>query len=841
MKIAEEYKKHEQLWKDNYLFDPEREVFFTENKATFKHPKDYEHWEVEQINPRAYLATRMEEMGATDRDIVFKMIGGVNLAKNEKVDQIIFQNNPFGDIGIMQYGLDRVPHTFSVRGTESTSSTNREEYHYVTRHSPETEKITGTRYDFTKAKVAPFWPPNLIEHYEEPENSKDFESEFDFFDTLILTEGMFKAFAASLNSLPVMGLTSIAHFRDKKTDNLHPEIFQYLKKKKCKKFVILWDGDCRNISETDLKEKNDLAKRPNQFYSYAAKIQSYVTSLPAFSKLQIFFATINTDESNGYAKGIDDLLLNKKNNVQPIIDEFRQIGEMPGQLIQWIDISTDKGLKKMREFFNLNYFVNFYEYHKEKIKDSNFVFQGNSYEVKNGRPIQLASAELKSYLRIGDDFYQQQDVPMSKTDEGEVLTVKRLVPRKKETIIQDHGKRALDLITRHKGFVNIPDHVNYQQVIHGYWNLYFDVKHPKESGPFPHIEILLKHLFQEYFDNEMIYDYFSVLWRMPKQKLPIIALVSKANNTGKSTFMYLVNHIFKENAVVVSNSDLANNFNSHWIDKLVVMCEETILEKPAAWEKLKSTSTADIPQMREEKNKGAAPIEINIHYILASNHEKNFLKVSEYDTRLWVLKAPSFAKEIKDFKAKLLTEIPSFVNFIENRKIKYEYTGARMFFDPKDYRTKAFNQLAQASEPGLAKDLRAKITELFLATKVHEIRMGTEDIKNEFGLRQERNYIDSVLENFLNYERDKNPETGKTRNTTYSYSIPDPAAPGSFLERKRDGRFYAFKIQDFVDPNEYETGLEIKAQTPGGKQLKISNLSNTKRSKRRLTEKKPKE
>lgn len=144
-----------------------------------------------------------------------------------------------------------------------------------------------------------------------------------------------------------------------------------------------------------------------------------------------------------------------------------------------------------------------------------------------------------------------------------------------------------------------------------------------------------------------------------------------------------------------------------------------------------------------------------------------------------------------------------------------------MFFDPKDYRTKAFDDLAQASEPGLVKDLRAKLADLFLATKSPEIRMGTEDIKNEFGLRQERNYLDNVLENYLGMEREKNPETGKTKNTTYTYAIPDPTMAGSFITRKRDGRFYCFKYTDFVNANEYETSLETKENA---QQLSISNL-----------------
>ncbi|MBK6938570.1 MAG: hypothetical protein IPH18_18275 [Chitinophagaceae bacterium] len=48
------------------------------------------------------------------------------------------------------------------------------------------------------------------------------------------------------------------------------------------------------------------------------------------------------------------------------------------------------------------------------------------------------------------------------------------------------------------------------------------------------------------------------------QRLPIICLVSRDNETGKSTFGNLLKAIFTDNATTVGNSDLADDFNSFW-------------------------------------------------------------------------------------------------------------------------------------------------------------------------------------------------------------------------------------------------------------------------------------
>src|SRR5205085_128408 len=100
-----------------------------------------------------------------------------------------------------------------------------------------------------------------------------------------------------------------------------------------------------------------------------------------------------------------------------------------------------------------------------------------------------------------------------------------------------------------------------------------------------------KDLNTEYYQLGL--DYMQLLYTRPTQKLPILCLVSRENETGKSTFAMLLKNIFTANAAVVGNADLADNFNAHWASKLLIVCDETKIDKQSVVEKVKSLSTAD--------------------------------------------------------------------------------------------------------------------------------------------------------------------------------------------------------------------------------------------------------
>lgn len=774
MKLNKDAERYAELYRNGFLYDEATKTIYRSNPKK-KVPEPYEDWIIEDYKKDDYLKQRLKELGITPAKNIIELYGGLNIPQSQKNGHKIFNANKFGDIEILQYDLDRQVLTFKPKGLENDSVSNREQYRYQTRLHPYHESMCVGKYDFTNALNTPFWHKNLIEQYEKKENVETFG----------ITEGQFKSFTASQYGLNIVGLTSISHYKSKKTNTIHADIIKYLKACEVEKLVILWDGDCRNISSSAIENKEDLAKRPNDFYKFASTIRKLVQDFFPARKLQIYFATIKTEDLNEHPKGIDDLLNAYQKNRKEIKKDFEQIGEMPCKYFDWINITLDNGVKNMRAYFYLDFPSNFYKFHEEQIGKQDFVFFGTVYKIENGEPLKKIDANVKNYKRIGNDWYNYKMVPVLTSKDGEFKMEKELLPWSKTNIVEDHTKHVIPHIERFDKFVNFPSHINYRQVINGCWNLYHDLQHDTREGDFPYIEKLLKHLFQDQYT--MILDYLTILYRKPTEKLPVICLVSRLQSTGKSTFISLLKMIFGQNMANISSQDLIGDFNAHWTSKLVVASEETLLEKKEAYEKIKSYTTADKIN-RNEKNKSNQEIDCFVHFVFCSNHEDDFIKIDDNDSRLWIRKIGKIKEQINNIKDLMENEISYFVHFLMNREIVNPKKD-RLWFSPDQFRTDAFQNVVKHSEPALIKELREHLEESFITTGAETQCMTTTLIKNEFGLRFDRHYIGKEITRTLKIER-SSPSTFKF----YKKNLSTKKIEG--ISGK--GRYFTFNRKDFV-------------------------------------------
>ena len=243
-------------------------------------------------------------------------------------------------------------------------------------------------------------------------------------------------------------------------------------------------------------------------------------------------------------------------------------------------------------------------------KRQRIYFNGTKYKYneEKGECEVIIPAEAPKYFRVGDDYYKFIVIP-NKYKQDELHFDNRL----KGTIQDDHGKNFLKHIPKYEQFCNVPDHINFQQVIHNCFNVYSPLdKQPLEEEcteeDCPTIISFIKHIFhdkaipfkhpktkerKEYSLFQLGLDYIQLLYHRPWEPLPILCLVSKENNTGKTTFAKLLKHIFSGNCAIVGNSDLAGEFNKHWATKTIVICDETKIDKQVVLDKVKSLSTAD--------------------------------------------------------------------------------------------------------------------------------------------------------------------------------------------------------------------------------------------------------
>lgn len=655
---------------------------------------------------RSYFQRRIfDEIGLTPEQnkVMLKRESEGDEFRTARGRMDIFSEDKDGNIQILVYTLNGWAITYPDPNQGKTydhSSITKLKNYYVTRLHPDNIKEGGGKYRFPKGQPTyPFFPPNLLEKFEKQEQ----------IDTLILTEGYFKAMTASLYGMDVVGLGSITLFADSNTKELYPDIKKLINTCKVHKVVLLYDGDCLNISEKALEKKQDLAKRPKTFYNAVKNTRDLLVD---FSKVRIEFAYIRSDNLVGNPKGLDDLLLadTYKKHTQDIIDDL--ISEDVNSRF-FFRMNVRDQINRLKRQFALESVDAFYKRWEHKIGDGEFVFERMVYQYNatEDKVIRAMPLAIKDFIRVGDDYYEMIQMPNIRTNNREI----KLVPRKKGTIVDDFGKDQLRNVRKYKAFINKPSHLEYKAVIDDCYNLYHPINYVAEQNcPWPHIKKLMEHIFGE--QVELGYDYMQLLYRNPMQILPILCLVSQERGTGKTTFLDLIREIYGNNAIIVGNSEITSEFNALVSGKLVVGVDETSLEdNTKVTERLKMMSTAKkVPMQR--KGKDHEEIENFTKYVLCSNNETRFIYTQEDEIRFWVRKVEPIPKEenIPDILPVLSQEIPGFLSFLLSRQMHIREAQSRMWFKPEDIETEALLKLKAAQQPLPVREMKETIRTLFM-------------------------------------------------------------------------------------------------------------------------------
>lgn len=734
---------------------------------------------------KSYLETRVyETMDVSKEQNSIRVIVEDIDGSDRTVTMPIFSSDDKDNIDILVYTIDRKLIIYdhpNANPEHNSIYNNRQRYFKITRlKEPDGDK----KYNFPKGVgVYPFFPPALVEKYEKAEKIK----------TLVMTEGYFKAFKASIHDWDVVGLSSITHYADTKTKTIHPDIAKIILKCKVENVVMLYDGDCLNISTKALEAGEDIARRPNQFLSSMLKVRELLTDYD----VKIYFAHVMSEHIQNAPKGLDDLLIECKGKEDEILKDMMMLG-VPGQYFYRLNVSSFQ--KKLQPYFNLRSPEQFYTAWEDIIKDREFNYFGTKYKYDREKKVLIKTLpkELKNYMRVGDVYYEKVPVP---TIFGDVET--KLYKRLKATIKDDFkhlGSNVFNNIPKYKAFINVPSNTNYQQVINNCYNRYAPFTHEAEEGDWSTTELFLRHIFGDQY--ELGLDYIQIIYQYPTQMLPILCLVSKENRTGKTTMLYYMKQLFGENAVNVGNAELSSEFNSYTATRLIVGVDETFLEKKTTIEKIKMLSTSNRIAM-QRKGEDHEEMFHFAKYILCSNNEDNFIYASDEDVRYWVRKVPQIKKEIPDIIMTLNEEIPAFLYFLNNRKISTPKTS-RAWFDPALIETDALRKLRVASKPTVEKEIHNLMRNMFLDFHVAEIKMTLSDIKERtFKNRYEDSYITKILKDNMKVSPVTKPERYKI--PTFVANPMDDNDTSIHFEAQKPGRPYVFKIHDFLSDEELKT------------------------------------
>ena len=724
----------------------------------------------------SYLQRRVyEEMGVTPEQNKIKVITYNQFDIETLVETPIFSSDDKDNIDILVYTLDRKLIRYDHPKADPTTKNPYNDREQVFKLKRLKEPKGDMKYVIPKGVgTYPFFPPSLVEKYEKGEQIK----------TLVITEGYFKAFKAHVHGWDIVGLSSITHYANKKTKQIHPDIAVLIKRCKVQNVVMLYDGDCLNISTSAIEQGTDLRERPYSFFQSMLKIRELLVDYD----VKVYFSHILSENIEGNPKGLDDLLIAQPGKEDEILQDLMLLGT-PGHYFYRLNVSTFG--RKLQAYFNLTNADVFYGAWGDIIGNREFEFYGTKYQYDGQKLKKTVPAEAKNYVRVGDEYYEIVDVPNMFGDNE-----KRLYKRKKTTISDDYGRAFIENIAKYKAFINIPSHTNYQRVINNCYNKYSPIPHEPEEGDWSTTRQFIEHIFGEHFEYGL--DYIQILYQHPTQILPILCLVSKENQTGKTTFLDFLKLIFADNACKVGNAELSNEFNSYTATRLVVGVDETFLEKKTTIEKIKMLSTSNQLAMQR---KGIDHEEINhfAKYILVSNNEDSFISAGDEDIRYWVRKVPVLQNLIPNIMEMLNEEIPAFLYFLSNRKISVPNTS-RAWFDPKLLETEALQRLRKRSKPMAQREITGLIRSMFIDFKKTEIRLAIEDLKERCDIRKyENSYLKIILTELMKVEYSK-----KVTRYKIPYWDTDPLDDDNIVEKyhKKHGRPFIFRIGDFLSKSE---------------------------------------
>jgi NOL1/NOP2/fmu family ribosome biogenesis protein len=711
----------------------------------------------------------------------------------------IFSPDEAGNIRILPFTLDRRPIQYDHKNAtpeKPNINNNRTQTFFITRlaepqaYTDKEGNVKYKKYDIPKgAGTHPFITPGIIEKFEKKEKIQ----------TLVITEGYFKAFKGYMHGLDIIGFSSITHYKQKETGQMYFDVIRVIKECAVQNIIILYDGDCLNISSDALGKEKDLYTRPAGFLKSTSTIFELLKDYIHSQNINLYFAHVLSDSLPEKPKGLDDILCAKKGEESEVINDLSAFSKQ-GYFFNKINISL--GTSRLNHYFGFTSIDMFYLKHADYIGDRKFIFRGTTYKFdsKTGKIETEIPKEASDYFRVGDSYYEYVDVP-NKHKKLERTFYRRI----KQTIIDDYGKAFVQHIPKYKAFCNVPDNVNYVQVHYNCFNVYGKFEHePIADDTCETTLFFLNHIFGE--SIELGLDYIQLLYQNPAQKLPILCLVSKENSTGKSTFIFYLKELFTSNCTIIGNQELSEQFNAVYATKLIIACEETFVDKKPVIERIKSLATGNKIQLRAMQ-KDHVEIDFFGKFILASNNEDSFINATDEDIRYWVVKVPTIKQERVNLLDTLVDEIGGFLHFLDNRKLSTT-NESRMWFNKNLLKTEALARLIENSRPRIEKEIISKIRNLFFEFHNEKFFLTIGLINKEFfsGKTYEESYITKVLREQIGVEVYKKDGISITKQFKFPrWDWDEYQQKYVRKEYPYIGRPYVFPIEQFLSKKEIES------------------------------------
>jgi hypothetical protein len=301
------------------------------------------------------------------------------------------------------------------------------------------------------------------------------------------------------------------------------------------------------------------------------------------------------------------------------------------------------------------------------------------------------------------------------------------------------------------------------------------------------VRLFLHERIREHFESthleqhELGWKYLKVLYEKPKQILPVLTLVSKERETGKTSLLNYMEILFGDNYIQIPPEDLVGNFNIAFADKNIIGIDEAVVDKQSAIEKIKSIATASTITVNA---KYVNPYKVPFYgkLIITTNKETDFMRIDTEEIRFWVRKLGKVKNISIDFYQKLLSEIPKVLTYL-NDHIEVEYGKSRMVFTAAEIRNDYLVDVIEESYSGVHKEILMRLDDWFANNKADTLELTPTDIKQEWFSTDNRikaYYIGKVLRDEIKLD-----------------PMQTPSSYTPFGGMARAGRYYIFERSRF--------------------------------------------
>lgn len=513
-----------------------------------------------------------------------------------------------------------------------------------------------------------------------------------------------------------------------------------------------------------------------------------------------------------------------------IVRDIKVIEEIKHEILNTFATPNNKWLVKhdlsdakmfnIKEIFGIqDNAVSFYEKHSKTIMGDPFKF-GKAiyqYDYDQEKAIYHRSAEAAQFVCIAGTYYIKGKSVRANGSERPVMDrfPGEAFPMKFYYLNKEQIKTLQKQIPYFDSAEGIPSHTDYIQdwetvdndtgFTLKFYNMYKRLMHKPKKGSIDLSMKFIKHIFG---DNEIIYkgktyrswqlgiDYVKLLYCNPKQKLPIVCLVSHERQTGKTLFWDWMKEIFGDNATHITENDITSQFTTLFAGKLLAIMEETYIEKIQTFERLKELVTASHLKL-EKKGKDAFEITNYMKVGISSNKITNFAAIDKAETRFWVLQVPPIPKSHYDvhFNTKLFAEIPAFLEYLTDMPYHSE-CETRSWFADELIKTDALERVKTKSRSQNEILVERTILTYMRQFNLVWCELSKKDIRD---LSEEKDLTFKTINLILENKWNKEPSNRGVKYTYYE-ELASSVSPDGYVINPvdRKGMYYTFTLSDFI-------------------------------------------